>query len=160
MTEVQLTRAHDDRRRFDLDGFGSVRRTRWLTQEAELRTREGAVLTARQKGFLQRAAQAVDRAGGVVGEFRQRKLVNYGGDLTWAGVAHEISSESAWRTRYLVSRDGAPLLSVLVKGWGGRTPAVVTVSDPRVDAGLALFAVWLVRVFAASDSSSAGAASG
>ena len=158
MTELALTRASDDRKRYDLPGYGSLRRDGWLSRRSELRTDDGRVLTARQRGALQRAAEALDAAGSVLGDYRQQRVLNHGGELTWSGLPYEVSSQSALYTRYVLSRNHAPVVSVHVKAWGGRTPAVVTVTDPHADPGLVLFTVWLVQTFAgASGDASAGA---
>jgi len=158
MTELALTRASDDRKRYDLPGYGSLRRDRWFSRRCVLRTDDGRELTARTQGMLQRAAEAVDRSGSVVGDYRQRRLVNRGGDLAWSGLPYEVTSQSMLHTRDVVSRHQEPVVSVHVKAWGGRTPAVVTVSDPRADPGLVLFTVWLVQTFAHSASSEAAGA--
>ena len=158
MTELALTRASGDRKRYDLPGYGSLRRVGWLSRESELRTDDGRVLTARQRGALQRAAEALDPAGSVIGDYRQRRVLDHGGDLAWSGLPYEVSSESALHTRYVVSRHQAPVVRVHVKAWGGRAPATVTVADPHADAGLVLFTVWLAQTFAHSSSGDASAA--
>ncbi len=154
MTELALTRSGDDRRRYELAGYGSIRRSGWASRDSELRTTTGRVYVARPRGWTQRTAEAVDQVGSVVGEFRQRKVMSHAGDVAWTGLPHEISRESVWRGSYVLTHHGARLLAVKARGWG-RTPAVVTLDDRSVDAGLVLFSVWLVQSFVAQDAASA-----
>ncbi len=150
MTELPLTRSTDDRRRFEIDGVGALRRFGLFARGAELRTVTGRTLRARPRGWPGRRSEATDEAGGVVGEFELAWRMRRSGTLTWQGLPHQVTTESSWRNRYLLSRDDRPLLSVRCRGWG-RTPATLTVHDRSLDPGLVLFTAWLVQQFVESD---------
>ena len=154
MAELALTRSVDDRRRYELDGVGSIRRVGLFSRGAELHTVTGRMLNARSRGFAGRTSDATDEASGTVGQFVQAWKLKRTGTLTWRGLPHEVTTESSWRNRYLLSRDGRALLTVQCRGWG-RTPARLTVHDDTLDPGLALFTTWLVQQFVESDAAAA-----
>lgn len=70
MTELALTRSADDRRRYDLDGYGSLRRAGWLSRSAEIRTPDGAVRTTKQSP-TGKVASLFDQTGGLVAEYER-----------------------------------------------------------------------------------------
>ena len=141
-----LTRAGDDRRRYDLAGVGSIRRPGLFGRASELRTVTGRALLARPSGLLHLGAEAVDEASGIVGTFSQQGTLRHGGEVVWNGLPHRITSQSSWKYRYELAHHDRSLLEVEARGWGQK-PAQVVISDGRVDPGLVLFTLWLVQHF-------------
>ena len=107
-------------------------------------------------GSRERAVEATDTGGAVVGEFEAR-AIRRGGALRWRGKEYALRPASSWRERYALA-DGDRELAVLEgKGWG-RRPVKVTVGDEGVDPGLLLFAAFVVRGLAEDASGAAGPA--
>ena len=129
MTELALTRSADDRRRFELAGYGSIRRIGWAARNAVIHTGDGVERTTKQSP-TGKFASLTEAAGSVVAEYERTRWVDHGGTVTWRGLPYDVSGESHWRHRYLLSRNGADVLRVTCKGWG-KKPAVVEVLDPR-----------------------------
>jgi hypothetical protein len=160
MAELELTRATDDRRRYVLEGVGTLRFERGLgvrraTAESGDRTWR---LTTR---FWRRSVEAADETGTPVGSFDPRAL-RRGGALEWGGRHLQLRPASVWRERYALA-DGDRELAVFdAKGWGKR-PVRVTVDDPTaLEPGLLLFAAFVARGLAehGSTAASAGATAG
>ena len=79
-----------------------------------------------------------------MGEFQARSL-RRGGTLRWAGRELSLRPASSWRERYALAEGDRELALLDGKGWGKR-PVKVTVDDPTaVEAGLLLFAAFVVR---------------
>src|SRR5205085_12045600 len=159
MDELELTRSQDDRRRFDLDGYGSLRKQGLLDPSVELLLLDGTVLRTEKLGFFRMVLQAYDASGENVGEFRSR-AISSGGELSWRDQVYEVISEAWWGTRYLVTSGDRPVVRLRCSGWGGSTPVRVTVEDPTADPGLVLFLTWVVQRIVANNSAgnaSAGA---
>ena len=78
MTELELTRAPGDRRRYVLDGVGSLRLEGWSGRRATLDA-DGRTWLAARAGFWQRRIEATDTAGTVVATFMPRSLRNQTG---------------------------------------------------------------------------------
>ena len=149
MTELALTRSADDRRRFELVGHGSIRRSGWLARNAVIRTGDGVERTTKQSP-TGKFASLTEAAGSVVAAYERTRWVDHGGTVTWRGLPYDLAVESHWRHRYLLSRNGADVLRVTCKGWG-KKPAVVEVHDPAIDPGLVLFTTWLAQAFVEMD---------
>ena len=154
MTELALTRSADDRRRFELAGYGSIRRIGWAARNAVIHTGDGVERMTKQSP-TGKFASLTEAAGSVVAEYERTRWVDHGGTVTWRGLPYDVSVESHWRHRYLLSRNGADVLRVTCKGWG-KKPAVVEVLDPRVDPGLVLFMTWLAQAFVEMDAGAGG----
>jgi hypothetical protein len=112
----------------------------------------------RSSRILATAHRATEGVGSAVGEFQPRDL-RRGGTLRWAGSEFAVRPASSWRDRYALA-DGDRELAILDgKSWG-RRPVKITLDDPAaVDAGLLLFAAFVVRGLAedAGAASAAGA---
>ena len=162
MVDLELTRTADDRRLYALVGVGSLRLQGFGSRTAVAEAGEPASANLAQtwrlarRGFWGRRVEATDAAGSVVGEFEPRAL-RRGGALRWHAQHLELRPASSWRERYALA-DGERELAVLEgKGWG-RRPVKVTVDDAgRIDHGLLLFAVFVVRGLAEDASGAAGA---
>jgi hypothetical protein len=101
--------------------------------------------------------QAVDETGAQAGEFEPRTW-RRGGQLRWAGHEFQLRPSSAWRERYALADGDLELAVVDGKSWG-KTPVKVKMERPdAVDAGLLLFASFVVRGLAEDAASAAGGA--
>ena len=155
MPDLELSRAKDDRRLYELEGVGTLRLeglfSRSATAEADNRSWRIA-----SRGLFGRSLEATDAAGNVVGGFVPRTL-RRGGAMLWAGRELELRPASSWRERYALAEGDRELALFDSKGWG-RRPVKVTIDDPgTIDAGLLLFATFVVRRLA-EDAGSAAAA--
>lgn len=156
MTELELTRAQDDRRVYRLDGIGTVRVDGWFGRGASAEA-NGRSWQFSRRGFWQRAMEATDVAGTVVGEFVPREI-RRGGALRWGNRELTVQPVSVLRERYVLGEDGRDLVLLDGKGWG-RRPVKITLADPAaIDPGLLLFAAFVVNQLAVNASSSAGGA--
>jgi hypothetical protein len=156
MTELELTRAPGDRRRYGLHDIGTLRLEGMFSRSATAEAGSDHWHFARY-GFWQRVIRATDAAGNVVGEFRPRDI-RRGGTLQWAGRELALRPASSWRERYALADGDDELVILSGKSWG-RRPVAVSIPDPEaVEPGLLLFACFVVRQLAidAASSSSAG----
>src|SRR5512132_1248137 len=96
--ELELTRDPADRRRYVLEGVGSLRvegfARRRATIEADGRTWQAAPI-----GFWKRSMVATDAAGETVAEFEPRRIRS-GGALRVGARELEIAPASKWKQRY------------------------------------------------------------
>ena len=155
MAELALTRSSGDRRRFELEGFGTLRlggwASRWATAEAGER-RWGLA----RRGLLRSRIEATDPAGAVVGTFEGRSLKR-GGTLLWDGQEYVLRPDSRWTERYALA-DGERRVALLDgSGWGKR-PVRIDVDDDAIDPGLLLFTAFVVRALAEDATAAATAA--
>ena len=159
MTELTLTRSSDDRRHYELPGYGSIRRAAWLSRDAEITTGDGVTRRTKQSATGKRAtlAEGAESAENVVAAYQRTSWTKHDGTVTWRGLPYAITTESHWRRRYLLSRDGGACVRVTCRGWG-KKPATVEVLDPVTDPALVLFTTWLAQTFVEMDSSSAAGA--
>ena len=153
--ELELRRSHDDRRRYVVDGVGSLRYGSWFSRRAELMPVGGPALTAQPRGVMSRSAVAVTAAGVPVGEFAQSRRLTHGGEVTWRGRSLTLRSEAVLTSRYSLLDGTSVALEVRASGWG-RTRARLTLGTELLEPGLVLFALWVVQDFLAQDSSSGG----
>ncbi len=160
MAELELTRTQGDRRLYALEGVGTLR-LEGLFSRAATAEAAGTSWKIARRGLWRRHIEATDGVGSAVGEFEPREL-RRGGTLRWAGSEFAVRPASSWRDRYALA-DGDRELAILDgKGWG-RRPVKITLDDPaKVDAGLLLFAAFVVRGLAedAGAASAAGASAG
>jgi hypothetical protein len=153
--EVELTRSADDRRRYELAGYGAVRWPRRLSTAGDLLAGDAREFSTSMTGWTQRAAQVTDAAGAAVGAYRSTSWLTHDGAVTWRGVEYEIRRAHRWRNHYSLLHFDRPVLRIEGRGWG-RRPATVSGVDPGLERGLVLFAVWLVQTFISQDASSGG----
>lgn len=157
MADLELTRAPGDRRLYVLEGIGTLRVAGLLSRSAaaEAGSRRWRFAV---HGILRRTIEAVDEHGGVVGSFDGRSI-RRGGELRWEGRTYVLRTASAWRERYALAVGERELALLDGRGWGKR-PVRVTVEDPpAIDAGLLLFAAYVVRTLAEDAGSTAAAGS-
>jgi len=146
MTELALTRSSGDRRRFELQGYGTLQLGGWASRWASAEAGERRWGFAR-RGLWRSRIEATDPAGTLVGVFEGRSLKR-GGNLRWEQHEYLLQPDSRWTERYALL-DGERRLAVLEgKGWGKR-PVRVDVDDvTETDVGLLLFTAFVVRALA------------
>lgn len=159
MAERQLMRAADDRRRYDLEGLGSLRKANWYSHDHQARTPDGRSWLFRKRGVVGARSEASQPNGVVVGLTEQRRIFNHGGGLQWYGQRYEVVSDSVWKTRYILRGPRGDLVSVESKGWGKRPATLRLLRPDDIDHGLLLYFTWLVNTFASDDGSAAVAGS-
>ena len=155
--EIDLVRVPGDRRLYSLPGFGTLRLQGILGRSALAQSDAGSWRIAR-RGFWQREVVATNEAGAVCAIFDPRSI-RRGGTLRFADRELTLRPASSWRERYELVEHDRRLALLDGKGWGKR-PVRVTIEDGgRLDAGLLLFATFVVRGLA-EDASGASGASG
>jgi hypothetical protein len=156
MAELALTRKSGDRRRYDLEGVGTLRlggwASRWATAECGL-LRWGFA----RRGVFRSVIEATEPEGRVVGSFEGRSL-RRGGTLRWDEREYVLKPDSAWREHYALLDGDEQLATLEGKGWGKRPVRVEVADIARIDHGLLLFAAFVVRALAQDASSAAGGA--
>jgi hypothetical protein len=155
MAELALTRSAGDKRRYELDGIGTLRLGGWATRWATAAAGERKWGFAR-RGILGTVVQATDPAGTVVGSFAGRSIKR-GGALRWQDHDYALQPDSRWRERYALVDGDRTLATMEGHAWGKR-PVRVDLPDDgaRVDPGLLLFTAFVVRALA-GDAAAAGA---
>lgn len=155
MVDLELTRAHNDRRLYELEGVGTLR-FEGLFSRAATAEAGGQSWRFRRNGLLGQNAESIDAARTVVGRFTARGL-RRGGTIEWAGRGFALRPASAWRERYALVDGERELVVLDGKGWG-RTPVKITVDPADLPAPeLLLFAAFVVRGLA-EDAGGAAAA--
>jgi hypothetical protein len=156
MAELELTRSRDDRRRYDLEGVGSLRLQGWMSRGATADV-EGSGWAFRRRGFWRTAFEATDAEGDEAGTFRATGLKR-GGTLRWGDRELQLRAGSFWRERYALADGERELALFEGKSWG-RRPVRVTIDDPAaLDPALVLFTAYVVRGLAEDASAAAGGA--
>ena len=155
MADYELIRTQGDRRRYSLDGLGTLRLEGFFSRAATAEA-DGTKWHIAHNGFWRRRLEATDARGATVGRFEPRNI-HRGGTLRWADREFTLRPASSWRERYALA-DGERELAILDgKGWG-RRPVKVTVDDlDAIEPGLVLFAAFIVRGRAEDAQSAAGA---
>lgn len=156
MEELELERAPGDRRLYLLDGIGSIRFEGLLSRGATAESK-GERWRFRRRGVWGRQSEALDEAGAMVGRFEARAL-RRGGEIIWRSRDLTLRSASAWRERYALAEGETELAILDGKGWGRRPVAVSVDDSAALEAGLLLFAAFIVRGLAEDASAAAGAA--
>jgi hypothetical protein len=155
--ELELTRVPGDRRLYSLASIGTLRLTGLLGRSAVAEA-GGSRWRLVRRGFWRQEIEAVREAGEVEGEFVPR-AIRRGGNLRWGARALTLTPASSWRERYTLVDGDCELVLLDGKGWG-RRPVRITIQEPdAVDAGLLLFAAFVVRGLAEDAGSSASAGS-
>lgn len=160
MADLELARSRDDRRRYELEGVGTLRLEGWGSRRASAQAGEGAWQFAR-RGIFKTAVDATDFAGAPAGEFEAHGL-RRGGTLRWGEREYSLRPASVWRQRYALADGERELVLLDGKGWG-RRPVRITIEDPAaIEPGLLLFAAYVVRGLAegASNAAAGGASAG
>jgi len=155
VTELELTRTPNDRRLYSLGEVGAVRLQGLFSSSATAEA-DGVSIQFTHRGLWQRAIEATDAAGAVIGEFLPRDI-RRGGTLRWRGRELTLTPVSHLRERYALAEAGRELAVLDGRGWG-RRPVAVSVDDPdAIDHQLLLFAAFVVHRLAAKAGEAAGA---
>jgi hypothetical protein len=155
--DLELTRVPGDRRSYALAGIGTLRLTGLLGRSATAEA-GGSRWRLARRGFWRREIEAVRDTGEVDGEFVPR-AIRRGGSLRWGDRELTLTPASSWRERYALVDAERELVLLDGKGWG-RRPVRITMQEPgAVEAGLLLFAAFVVRGLAEDAGSGAAAGS-
>ena len=157
VVELELTRSRDDRRLYELPGVGSLRLEGWLSRAASAEA-AGDRWRFRRDGWWQPSVSAGDASGAVVGSFAPR-AIRRGGELRWQGAELALRPASTLRERYALISAGRELVLLQGKTWGKRPVRVAITDGTAVEAGLLLFAAFVVRGLAEDAGSTAAAGS-
>lgn len=153
MPELALSRTPGDRRLYALADLGTLRLGGMFSRSATAAAGT-ASWRLQSRGFLRATTDATDASGTVVGEFRANSL-RRGGTLRWDGRELELRPSSVWKERYALVDGERELADIEGKSWGKR-PVKITVDDAdAIDAGLLLFAAFVVRALAEAAAASA-----
>lgn len=157
MAELELTQSRDDRRRYEVEGVGTLRFQGLFSRRASAES-GGAAWSFGRRGVFQAKIEATDASGAIVGLFSPRTL-RRGGWLRWGDHELELRPASMWRERYALADDDRELALLDAKGWGKR-PVRLTLEEPvLLDPGLLLFAAFTVRHLAEDASAAVGGSS-
>src|SRR5256885_1665774 len=138
VVQLQLSRAVAERRRYVLDGVGSLRAQGlgFRTVIAEAGSERWRIT---RRGVWRPTIHAHDASGAVVGDFEARGL--HRGGLRWGLTELSVRPALSGHGRTAVAtHDDEELIVIDGRTWG-RTPIAVTVVVPSaVDDGMILFA--------------------
>jgi hypothetical protein len=155
--DLELTRVPGDRRSYALAGVGSLRLVGFFGRSATAEA-GGSRWRLARRGFWRGEIEAVRDTGEVEGEFAPR-AIRRGGSLRWGNRELTLTPASSWRERYALADGERELVLLDGKGWG-RRPVRISMQEPgAVDAGLLLFAAFVVRGLAEDAGSAASAGS-
>lgn len=157
MMEIKLTRSREDKKRYDLEGVGSLRFGGMLSRDTEARTVDGRTWTFHEGGVFGGRKEALGSGDTPIGTFDNTKIMRHGGVLTWEGVEYQVRSSSTWKSRFAMAQGELELVTVEDKGWG-KSPVTVRLEDQDIDRGVLLYFIWLVHKWTEDDSAAAGAA--
>jgi hypothetical protein len=155
MVELELERAPGDRRRYVLGDVGSIRFEGLFSRSATAES-DGERWRFVRRGFLGRSSVALDQAGAIVGSFEPR-AIRRGGAVAWRTRELVLRPASVWRERYALADGETELALIDGKGWGRRPVAISSDDSAAVEAGLLLFAAFVVRGLADDANAAAGA---
>jgi len=161
MVELELTRASNDRRVYELGAVGSLRLNGWFMRSATARAAGRSFLFTRTSWFSA-ALAASDDQGLVIGTFRPRGM-GRGGVLRWREAEYRLRPVSPIRERYQLAVGDRQLALIEATGWwgwGARRPLKMRVMGrDEVEPGLLLFVAYVVRTLADKAGSDASTAS-
>jgi len=141
--ELELVRVGGTRGLYAIAGVGTLRVEGILGRSAVVEA-DGIVWRVARRGLFGSDAEATVAGGIVVGRFEANAL-RRGGVLRWDERELTLCPASSWRERYAVA-DGHQELAVLEgKGWGRRPVRILVEDKAAINAGLLLFAAFVVR---------------
>jgi len=147
-TEFELVRSTRDRRLYELADIGTLRLEGIFSRNA-IAEANSERWTLRRRLWTT-GIDASDATGATAGEFTS-KLLGSGGSLRWHGREFTLRRASVWRERYALAEGERELVLFDVKPWGRRPVYIRVEPSAQVDAGLLLFAVFVVRAVAGDD---------
>lgn len=141
--DVELERSSADRRLYLLGDIGTLRLPGFASRVAVAEA-VGRRWHFDRGRFWQRGVEATDEAAESVGRFEPGRI-RRGGTVRWVGRELTLRPASRWRERYALADGDRELATFEGKSWG-RRPVRVSVEDlEQLDAGLVLFAAFVVR---------------
>ena len=159
MREGTLTRSAEDRRRFELEGYGWLRSEGWLTHKAGAGATSGAGWRFEPQGWTGGRAEALDATSGLpVGVYRRTGSFRQRGTVTWGARSYELTGVGWAGERFQLSSDGATLVELKVRGWGKKRVALTIDESLDREPGLVLFTCWLVQLLVEQSSAAATSA--
>ena len=132
-----LTRSREDRRRYDLEGWGSVRKPGFLGSTHELTTWDGTLFQTDVSGFFSYRVRVYDEERRQVGEYEPGAFFN--AELSWRDQVFQLRPERRFSRQLVLSRLGKDWLRIRGSRFDRETPVRVAVEDPEIEAGLVLF---------------------
>jgi hypothetical protein len=147
-TELELVRSKGDRRLYELADVGTLR-LEGIFRRSAIAEADSERWTLRRRLWTG-GIVASDATGATVGEFMTR-LFGSGGTLHWHGREFKLRRASVWRERYGLAEGERELALFDVKPWGRRPIYIRVEASAQVDAGLLLFALFVVRAVAEDD---------
>lgn len=159
MTELVLVRSREDRRHYDLEGWGSVQKDTWR-HPPEFTTRDGRRFTTATRGFFRYSVSAYAENGSEVGEY----LSNFGsgGELNWDGKFYQLRRDRRLRRDHqhrkslVLTRLGIDYLHVRDNRWHREAPVLVTVREPATDPAIVMFVMRLFLLYRSDQPTSGG----
>ncbi len=159
MHEGTLTRSVEDRRRFELEGYGWLRSEGWLSHKAESGSTTGAGWRFEPTGWTGGRAEALDAMSGLpVGDYRRTGSFRQRGTVTWGARSYELTGVGWGGQRFQLTSGGTILVELKARSWG-RSRVTLTI-DESLDRepGLVLFTCWLVQLLLEQSSAAAAGA--
>jgi hypothetical protein len=151
--DLELTRDREDRRRYVLEGVGSLRLEGFASRRATIEA-DGRTWEAAPAGFWRRGTVATDAAGQTVAEFEPGRI-RAGGTLRVGARELKIAPANRWKHRYAL-KDGDTELALLeAKAWGTRSVRVAVGDHAAVEPLVLLLAAFLARRLAEDASATA-----
>src|SRR4051794_37887624 len=153
MKNLELRRTPGDRALYALETIGTLRLEGLFSSRATAEA-GGRSWRLGRRGLWGKL-QALDTAGTVVGTFERRFAG--GGTLRWGDRELTLRRASVFRERYALA-DGYDEIALLdAKGWGKR-PVTISVDERgALDAGLLLYAAFVVHTIARDNAGTAAA---
>jgi hypothetical protein len=128
MPVLELTRAPDARRTYELAGAGRIALRGVLGRAATAEDGRGTRWELARRGVFRTVIEATDAAGGVAAGFRAGRSLRGGGTVVVGGRELALRPSSVWRQRYALADGETELATFEGKGWGKR-PVKVTLPD-------------------------------
>lgn len=143
--------AHRGATEIDAGTVGSFATT-WDGNECIAVAGDGTKWRFSVKGWRDGQARAyLPQSDQPVGAYQRERAMSYDGEVTFRGTAYETSHSGRVHKTYLLKQGTNELISLRFKQGYARGDTVEGDIDPDLDAGLALFFVWLVYVFRNED---------
>ena len=142
MTELALRRERSDRRRYTVEGVGTMRVGGLIARTADASDLAGNDWHFRRRG---RRAHATLPSAEIVGEYSPR-AVGRGGTLRWEDRVLALEPTGRfWQERYRLLDGRRQLAGLSGRSWGREPVRLHLTDDAELDPGLVLFVAFVVR---------------
>lgn len=139
---MRLTRIPGGRRRYVLEGVGTLSVTGWSSRAATAEAR-GLRWTITYRGIWQPVIQAADPAGDIVGTFKGRTL-RRGGSFAWSDRKLALRPDTRWPARYVLVNGDRMLATIEGTSWDDRSGSITVDEQAEIDPELLLFVAFVV----------------